>query len=137
MDTWLDIVKMELEMLSPEGQTEPHNEVGLKDHVVGEAEPEVRKLYQLALRWERTAIESLVAARYINDRRRQEQDVERASMLRKKSEMLMDIFWTSLKDHYDLWGKSEIGIRKGWKVVWSEVEVPPIIDALRNFFGDI
>jgi hypothetical protein len=135
MTTWLDIIKMELENLDLEGLLEPTTEVGAKDHVVGEADTDLKRLYGLAMQWDKTAIESLVAARYVNNREHQEHHVEKATELHKKSELLMEIFWASIKDSFDLWQKPSVGIRKGWKVVWSEPEVPPIIGILGELFG--
>jgi DNA-binding transcriptional regulator/RsmH inhibitor MraZ len=114
---------------------EPNAEISEKDHLVGEADVDLRKLYSLAISWEKTAIETLVAARYINSKTDQEQRMEKANELRKKSEIMMEIFWISLKDSFDLWQKQSIGIRKNWKVVWSEPEVPPILGILGDLFG--
>lgn len=135
MPTWLDIVRMELENLDPKFLPEPTTEVGSRDHVVGEADTDLKRLYALAMQWDKAAIESLVAARYINNREDQEHLVEKAAEIRRKSELLMEIFWVSLKDYFDLWRKPSVGIRKGWKVVWSEPEVPPIIGILDELFG--
>ncbi|MEK7083606.1 MAG: hypothetical protein AAB932_00030 [Patescibacteria group bacterium] len=32
----------------------------------------------------------------------------------------MDAFWIAVKDAHGLWDKPCIGIRAGWKIVWSE-----------------
>jgi len=135
MPTWLDIVKMELENLDSKVLLEPTSEVQPKDHVVGEADPDLKRVYGLAMQWEKTAIEMVVAVRYVNNRANQEQTIHKADELKKKSEILMDIFWTSLKDSFDLWQRPSVGIRKGWKVVWTEPEVPPIISILGELFG--
>lgn len=134
MPTFLDTVRIELE--NTDGRLiEPTAEVGKKDHVVGVADEDIRKLYGLAMQWDKVAMETAIAARYVNNRADQEQSAERALMLHKKSELLMDLFWASLKDAFDLWQKPSVGIREGWKIVWSEPEVPPIIGLLGKMLG--
>ncbi len=134
--TWLDSLHMELENIDGK-LIEPTGEVQPNEHAVGTADTDVRKLYGLAMQWDKTAMETLVAARYVNSRADQESAAETASVLHKKSQILMDIFWASLKDSFDLWQKPSIGVRAGWKVVWSEPEVPNLGDVLGRLFGNL
>ena len=39
----------------------------------------------------------------------------------KKSEVVSTMMLVSIRDQYDLWDKPEVGVRKGWQVVWSEL----------------
>ena len=135
MPTLLDMVRMELENLSFEGTIEPNAELEPKDHVVGRADMEVRKLYSLAMQWDKVANETMLAARYLSDRAKQQEAVAKAVELHAKKEILLNIFWASLKDAFGLWDKPSVGIRRGWQVVWSEFEIPPILGILGDLFG--
>jgi hypothetical protein len=132
--TWLNDLQLELENLDGK-PFEPNNEVKKDEHVVGIADPDVRKLYSLAMQWQKSSMETAVAARFINKRNEQEESFETAAILQKKSELLMEIFWVSLKEAFNLWDKSSIGVREGWKVVWSEPEMPQIGDILGGLFS--
>lgn len=136
MSNWIDVIKMEIEMINAGELLEPYAEASSDDHVVGDLDDDLKKIYTLALRWDKAAIEMLVSARYVNDDMRRKQDLEKASELRRKSELLMDIFWVSIKDSFELWKNPSIGIRKGWKVVWSDANpIPPILGILGDLFG--
>lgn len=135
MPTLLDIFRMELENESSDHMLEPTREIDKDDHKVGRASPEVRKLYSLGMQWDRAAHEAALAARYISDKTMQQQTLSRSVELNEKSEILMNIFWASLKDAFGLWDKPSVGIRRNWEVVWSESEVPPILGILGDLLG--
>ncbi|MBI2065802.1 MAG: hypothetical protein HYT68_01905 [Candidatus Zambryskibacteria bacterium] len=135
MPTLLDMVRIELENTDFKHAIEPNAEVGPQDHKVGTADLEVRKLYSLGMQWDKVARETLLAARYISDKNRQREMITRATEFHEKSDILLSIFWASLKDTFGLWGKPSIGIRSGWHVVWSESEIPPILGILGDLFG--
>jgi len=47
-----------------------------------------------------------------------------------KHEAIEKIFWVYLYDHFNLWDKDSIGVRKDFKVVWmddesSNIQLPP------------
>ncbi len=135
--TWLDTVKMEMENMESSHLMEPPSEVDSHDHVVGEAEPELRKIYSLAMQWQKTAMELVVSARFTNDSVTREQRLKRAEQLNQKSGVLMKVFWLSIRDAHDLWDKDSVGIRKEWKVVWSESnEIPPFLGLLGGILGE-
>lgn len=137
MPTWLDMVKIEIENMDTSKLIEPPQEVDCnRDHVVCDAEEALRKLYSLAMQFEKEATVALINARYSGNVNDIKDAVENGTRLMKKVETLREIFWISLKDNYDLWDKSSVGIRKGWKVVWSDSDpVPPIIGLLGDLFG--
>lgn len=135
MPTLLDMVRIELENMSSNTALEPTGEIEPRDHRVGNADPEVRKLYSLGMQWDKAANETMLAARYISDKAKQRDAAVKATELHAKSEILLDIFWASLKDAFGLWDKHQIGIRRGWVVVWSESEIPPILGILGNLLS--
>ena len=135
MPTLLDMVRIELENMDFKHAIEPNREVGPKDHKVGKADPEVRKLYSLGMQWDKAAHETMLAARYLSDKTKQQEAIAKAEELHEKSEILLNIFWASLKDSFSLWGKPKIGIRTGWYVVWSEDDIPSILGILGDLLG--
>ena len=135
MPTWFDIVKAEIDSVDEKNLFEPLTEIGDGDHEIGEADIDLKRLYSLAMKWQKSSMELMVAARYVNNREDQEYKIKKAKELGQKSELLMEIFWTSIKEMYNVWHKPSIGIRKGWKIVWSEPEEPPIPGFLKDLFN--
>lgn len=137
MPTWLDMIRIEAENLDKDKLMEPPSELDPdRDHLVADAEIELRRLYSLAIHWEKTAMEMILAARYMNDDSKRENSARKASQLAEKAQLLMKIFWVSIKDTYELWDKPSVGIRKGWKVVWTDPDpVPPILGILGDLLG--
>jgi hypothetical protein len=99
----------------------PREEIGPNESVLGEVEDgDVRKLYSLAIQWKKIRDESALAAKYATDDATRDQNISRVVEYNKKSELLMDSFWVSVKDSLGIWDKPCIHLRKGWKVVSSE-----------------
>ena len=136
MPTLLDMVRIELENLAPDQMFEPTGEALPTEHRVGQAAPDARKLYRLGMQWDKAANETALAARYLSDPNRQRETIVKAMELHNKSQILLNIFWASLRDAFDLWDKPNVGIRRGWQVVWIESDVPSILDILGHLFGD-
>lgn len=130
----LDVIKIELENMSTESMIEPTTELSEQDNVVGEIGTDLKKLYSLAIQWDKEAIGALVAARYVGKASQCNNLIKKATELRKKSEILLEIFWVSIKDAFELWDKPTIGIRTGWKVVWSEHELDQTLDVIIGEF---
>ncbi len=119
--TWLDIIKLETENMSPEDFIEPQHELETEESVVGEVGDErLKRLFGLAMQWNREAVDCVRRASKTDDPAARDEDLALATELRKKSQILFDIFWTSLKDEYGLWDKDIIGVRRGWKVVFKD-----------------
>lgn len=109
------------------------NTVSEGEHLVAEeVDDRLKRLYSLSMQWGRQSEEALVAARYTQDGTRKEELSQNALALRAKGALAREIFWVDLKDAYSLWGKDNVGIRQGWKVVWFDEESPPpqLVDAL-------
>lgn len=135
MTTFVDLILMDVQLVEEKGLIEPQAEPGSGDHVVGTAGPELQKLYSLALTWEKAATEAILAARYSTTKVNLNQTAVKITQLREKAKILMEIFWISLKDAFNLWDKESVGIRKGWKVVWTNPQSPSIGDILGQIFG--
>ena len=106
------------------------------DHFVGHASVDLQKLFSVAVQYERLSEEAKTEARYARNPEERNAHVRRAGVLHAKSEATRTAFWISLKDEfsdYDLWHKFSIGVRDGWRVVWSDAKpsgIPPIIGLL-------
>lgn len=136
MGTWLETIQKELETMDPKSMLEPNADVELNEHIVGQADDSLRRLYALFLRFAKTAKESAVAAEFVNESERQEHYLEQAGIHTARASALREIFWISLKDAFDLWQKPNVGIRRGWKVVWFESKRSPIVGLLGGFLGE-
>ena len=136
MPTWLEIIRLEIENMNMNEILEPNTEVGNTERVIGVLKDnDLKKIYTLAMQWDRLAIENIVTARYSGDDDRNSLMIK-SNELHKKSELLIEIFWTSLKDVFNLWGAEEVlGIRKGWKVVLFKPVPPPIAAFFNQIFG--
>lgn len=125
MTTLLDTIGDQLKNFNLDDLAEPETEVDSKDHVVGEMDADLKRLFGLARQWREAANEVLGKSGCLFHQEHLEHHIEKALELREKSELLGEIFWASVKESFGLWHKSSIGLRKGWKVVWSEPEEDP------------
>lgn len=136
MSTWLETLQTEIQdELKSVHLMEPNTDLGADDRIVGDMDEQLRGVYSLAMRWMKTAADNATAAQFETNKERQELLSEQAQRLAKKSKILLDIFWISIKEQFDLWEKPSIGVRRGCKVVWSESSTPPIVDLFRRLFG--
>ena len=124
MPTLLDTIGDQLKNFNLDDLAEPETEVNSKDHVVGEMDADLKRLFGLTRQWRDAATEVLGKTGCLFHQEHLEHQIEKAQELYEKSELLSDIFWASIKESFGLWHKPSIGLRKGWKVVWSEPETP-------------
>lgn len=133
MTEWLDAIMREATGIDLE-KFRPMDEIGPRDHVVGEADDDCRGFYALAMQYKRHAaelrrlamttpfIESSSKMRYL----------EEAKKTEKKASVLIDIFQVSVRETLGLWGE-DIDIRKGWKIV--RVAIEDVLNGARFFEG--
>ena len=124
MSTYLDTLRAELDEMVLDNSIEPLREVGESDRVVDEADTDLIKLYTLSIRLSEEVVEALKRGYDENDSAVQKRLIDFAQMKARRSDIVKEIFWTSIKDAYDLWDKPSVGIRKGWKITWSDDEGP-------------
>ncbi len=95
---------------------------------------ELQRLWTLGRRL-RVEARRTIADAQLAKKDAQQELLTRANELDQKGELVLDIFWASIKDSFNLWDKASIGIREGWQVIWSDVDVtnPPFF--LRGFLG--
>ena len=133
--SWLKILPMELENIDAKELDEPGEEVDPRsDVVVGEASDDLKRIYTLVNKLQEAAARYSIDARFSKDNRLRSDAEKKTYELKRKIETLMEIFWITLKDDFDLWDKDSVGIRKGWKVTYRKDGSPTtFLDILKNF----
>lgn len=122
MPTWLQSIQAALEMVTGEDAVEPNAEACKHDHVVGVADQELRKLFYLFLQNKKKSQEAAAAVLLLSGKDR-EAKLQEATKFDSQADVLKDMFWVSCRYAFpELSAKPAIGIRKGWKVVWTEYE---------------
>lgn len=138
MATWLDGLKAELAKLKSNSVElmEPLEEADEEyEHEIGEADEELRRLYHLAISWEKMAASKAIEARYARDRESAEISMQLARMFSRKSRAIFEILWITVRDIFDVWDKPCINMRRGWKIVWFEQRMPSGPEIIGRFFG--
>ena len=137
MPNWLDLLPREVELadFKPGDPLEPTWDVGEKDHPVGVLGDDLKRMYILAVRQKQEAAQVAVEAQFSMNQQERDRLTSKAVELKEKGEILQRIFWAAVKDQFKLWDKESIGLRSGWTAVWSDVDVPPILGMLGEFFS--
>ena len=132
--SWLKILPMELENIDAKELDEPGEEVDPRsDVVVGEASDDLKRIYTLTEKLQEAGVRYSVDARFSKDNNLRSDAEKKVYELHDKLEALMRIFWITLKDDFNLWGKDSVGIRKGWKVTYCKGGHPTsFLDILKN-----
>jgi len=129
--SFLETLRLELENVNLTESPDPPFPVETGDHVVGIASEEHKKLYAVWQNYERAGMETGIQARYARGEEERTQAIRRASSLSMKANLIRDLFWISLRDSFDQWGR-DIAIKAEWKVVWTETKPPSLLDLLRG-----
>ena len=134
--TWFKLMPTELESLSENELVRPLVELEGRDHIVGsiDSDLDLQKLYALGRRLIAESERLLIDARAARSREEMGELVSRAKEFNEKGELIVSIFWASIRDSFRLWDKPSIGIREGWQVVWSD-EDTSLPSFLRDLFG--
>lgn len=112
----------------------PQSEASGEDEFIGEIPAGwLRKVYALALYYNREF--DRISADWKYDRKNQE-FASGASEAKDKHDVLIEIFWACAKDHFRLWGCGRcLGIRDGWKLVYTAHDGHEVSDFLKGLFG--
>ena len=132
--SWLKILPMELANIDAKELVEPGEEVDPRsDVVVGEASDDLKRIYTLTEKLQEAGVRYSVDARFSKDNNLRSDAEKKVYELQDKFETLMRIFWITLRDDFNLWGKDSVGIRKGWKVTYCKGGHPTsFLDILKN-----
>ena len=106
----------ELGSITPEQLAEPDGEFEPDDSAIGEASDEIKRIYTLK---QNTAELGIIG--YSKELRLQEcKKLDELKRLARKVEILDNLLWVSINKEFNLWGKSSVGIRKGFIIVWRD-----------------
>lgn len=102
----------------------PDGPVAKGETVAGIADPEARKLYALSLMWGRMLAETLVENTFGKTAAAGDKDasLKLLDKLKAQAQMARELFWISVREQFDMWDKSSIGMRKDWQVVYSDAD---------------
>lgn len=124
--------------VNPHIHIELHTEVGHGDNVLGRVTPRQKQLFVTAMQLQITADNNLETANAAHGSMKNLLEIK-ANELLEKSETIMRTFIIDVMDDHNLWRRCneiDIGIRKGWIVVWTEAEkeeiAPYVINASNN-----
>jgi len=120
--TWLDIVMEDLANIDTNDLYKPEDGEEKGDHFVGNLSDKEMRILTLSRNLQKKAEEAKEAAQMSDlagDDEAQEKMKMEIRRICEKSNILNGIFWCSIKEKHNLWGKS-IAIRKGGKIVWFE-----------------
>ena len=130
MSTFTEMLPLELKDIH--NYIEPEMELEKSDHEVGIMSDELKKLFtmwrQLGLKCAEAKLHMSFNVKGIN--------IARCRELDSKAEAIKNIFWIAIYDEFELWDKSDIGVRKGFNVVWSDEDksqhMPPFLRQIFN-----
>ena len=132
--SWFDLLPADLSGLSTEEVLPPYGDMEPSDHWAGDAsnDEQLQRLYSLARRLAESAARTGLEAQLARKHEQREEFIMKCYELRKKAELVIEIFWISIKDSFQLWDKDSIGIREDWQVVWSDQDtsIPPFLKKL-------
>ncbi len=122
MSAWLKSIQVAIKQVTDEDSVEPDYEGCEHDHVVGVADSDLRKLFFLFLQNKKQSQGAAAEVLLLSGKDR-EAKLQEAAKFDTQADVLKDVFWVSCRHAFpQLWGKPNIGLRKGWKVVWTDHE---------------
>jgi hypothetical protein len=134
----LDTLKVDLENMDPAGLMGPDTDLNEeKERVVGEADPDIQKLFFLIASLERAKMKIVADAMFMGNGPKKEELVEKVSMLDEKATLFRAIMWASIRETHSLWGKPVVGIRTGWKIFWSDEVQNPFCPSLSEMLAHL
>ncbi len=123
--TWLDLLPRELELIGEDELIDPGDPMGRDEELIGEMTLNQKKLYTLLEKMSKELDELTVQAKYAPYKEK-ENYVSKLHEIKDKVDVIKEIFYISLKDHFGIWkqipkwqedGVIGIGVRADFKVV--------------------
>lgn len=124
---WLTSIELEIREL--EDGKQPEELVQPQDHVAGVMDESLQQLWQLARRYTELAEREQLECKHAGADTKEGHHIAHTRFT-YYSEVLVKIFWVEIHERFELWGKHSIGIREGWKVVWSDESGSSLLDML-------
>jgi len=128
MSTFLKLLPLELNDLSE--FMEPPAEVALDDRLVGDMSDTDKRLWTLGKAMEKDCNQYQLDAKYATSKDQRNELIAKARELGAKSNILISLLWTSIRDEFGLWSESNVGVRAGFKVVIAPEDIPPFIKGI-------
>jgi len=130
MSTFLKLLPLELNELTE--FMEPPAEIAPDDRLVGDMSDTDKRLWTLGKLLEKDCNQYQLDAKYAPNKDQRRELIAKARELGAKSNILISLLWTSLRDEFELWSERNVGVRMGFKVVIVPEDIPPFIKS----FGD-
>lgn len=120
MNTWISLLPLDLDNITPEQIIEPTDELSPGDEEIGIMPETSRKLFTFGRMMERDSGLRQLDARLTNDQNTRAGLLSKAFELGTKCNLIRDLMWIDIRDELHLWHYTDIGIRRGFKVVHSK-----------------
>jgi hypothetical protein len=142
--TWLDLLPNELDLIEENDLIDPGSPVEKGEEVIGVMTFRQKQLYTLLEKFSKELDELVVEAKYAPFEKQKEYII-RINELSEKKKILYEIFYVSIKDHFDIWRKMPnweeegiegIGVRQGFKVVTIKEQKGGLSDFLKFLLED-
>lgn len=129
--TWLKLLPLELDETKI---IEPEDDVKSSETEVGCLSSDLKKLYSYKRALGEQGMRLSLEVSLRSDKVKKEEMVAQLCRLKMCADIANNLFWLAVNDEFNLWDKSDIGVRKGWIVVWYE-NPDNIEDLLHRFLG--
>ncbi len=117
---WWRTLVIELQNTDISRSFSPKNEMEPGDIFLGDADDDSKRLYCLSKKYEQSSLESYQLANGSNDENVAGFHKKKGKELQEKADILMGMFAEALRTLLNAWDKPLVGIRKDWKVVWTD-----------------
>jgi len=128
MSTFLKLLPLELNELTE--FMEPPAEVAPNDRLVGDMSDTDKRLWTLGKAMEKDCNQYQLDAKYAPNKEQRNELMAKAHELGAKSNILISLLWTSIRDEFGLWSEPNVGVRADFKVVIAPEDIPPLIKGI-------
>ncbi|NQU78019.1 hypothetical protein HQ544_04965 [Candidatus Falkowbacteria bacterium] len=138
---WYRGVQQELDELSIEEALKivsaPYSGIDMERDCVarGEVPDELKRMWLLAHLKSRDCALAKVDIAFMVDSAKGAEFARKLRRLEREAKQLMEGFWVSIKDTYDLWDYAVVTIRTGWVVTYREA--PSFAEEIEEVAGDL
>jgi hypothetical protein len=128
---WLNWIKIEMDLLDK--IVDAPGDVTKNDKVIGTVSEPLKKLYTLWQVTEKNSDEIALKVKY--GEVQLDDIITRLRELKWKGSALEAIFWTCVKEEFELWDEPSIGIRKNHTIVVAKQQGGGFGHLFQQFFG--
>ena len=120
MLSYREELSKELGEIAPGQFIEPEEEIQKEDHAAGEASIEIKRIFTLRKRTADLGNKYIGKLNPKDGCDKRNKIMGKIHELRRKTRILTDFLWASIDKEFNLLGKKNTGIRKGFVVVWTD-----------------